>query len=867
MWRLMDERGMRGRLLLALWLVIAGCGGGGGSDGSNIGVSARVPNVVGQTQAAATSAITRAGLNVGTVTTSRSATVAAGNVISQNPAAGATVAPASTVNLVVSSGPAAQVTVPNVVGQTKAAATTAITNAGLRVGTVTNAASSTVPSGNVINQTPVSGTSVAATSTVNLTVSAGPTPAFGINTRPALATFNLPTGGGSMGTLDLVPAFPGLTFASAVFMTGVPGDTRLAVVQQSGQVSVFTPSSGVTTSQVILDVSGATVFGGEQGLLGLAFDPAFVSNHFLYVHYTRASDGHSVIARFTWDGTNAVNLGTQKIILDVPDPAANHNGGMIAFGPSDGYLYVAFGDGGGANDQFGNAQNPGTLLGKILRINVHPAEASDAYDIPGDNPFVGRTGWRGEIWALGLRNPFRFSFDRGTGQLWLGDVGQDTTEEVDIITSGGNYGWPTFEGTAQFQNVALAAGTTHTPPIFEYNHPIGLSVIGGYVYRGSQIASLVGKYLYSDFYAGIVWSLSGPTNPTNTELATVPNPSSFGEDDDGEVYVVTYNDGLYKFNETGGGGSGPTLLSQTGLFTDLTNLTPASGLIEYDLNIPFWSDGALKRRWVGIPSGANVTFAATAPWTFPVGTVIVKHFDIELTEGDPNTRRRLETRLLVRDASGWQGFTFRWNDAQTDAQLLAGADSESLTVNLAAGGSITWNYSYPSRTDCLLCHTSAANFALGLGTREMNRDFDYGAVTDNQLRTLNHIDYFSTDIGAATQYAAYPALDDTNASIATRARAYLAVNCSQCHRPGGGTPVDLDFRFDTADASMNAIGVAPTQGGLDLPNARIIAPGVKESSVLWERIRRLDSSRMPPLGTHRVDQDAVDLIGVWIDSL
>ncbi len=864
MWRFVDS--LRGSLLLALSLVLAACGGGG-SGGSNIGVNARVPNVVGQTQAAAASAIAAAGLSVGTITMANHASVGAGNVISQNPAPNSLVAPASTVDIVVSSGPAPTVTVPNVVGQTQAAATTAITNAGLRVGTVTNAASSTVPSGNVISQTPVSGTSVATNSAVNLTVSAGAAPAFGINTRPALATFNLPTGGGSAGTYDLVQAFPGLTFSSAVFVTGVPGDTRLAVVQQSGQVLVFTPTSGVTTSQLMLDVSGLTVSSDERGLLGFAFDPAFTTNHFVYVHYTRASDGHAIVARFTWNGTNTVSLGTQKIILDITDPDTNHNGGMIAFGPMDGYLYVALGDGGGSNDQYGNGQNPNTLLGKILRIDVHPANDATAYLIPADNPFVGMSGWRGEIWALGLRNPFRFSFDRANGTLWAGDVGQNTTEEVDVITKGGNYGWPRFEGTALFQSgVALASGTTHTPPVFQYDHSNGVSVIGGIVYRGTQIASLIGKYVCGDFYSGRVWSLSGPTSPTNTELASVSSPSAFGEDDDGEVYVVTYSNGLYRFSETGGGGSGPTLLSQTGLFTDLANLTPASGLVEYDLNVPFWSDGALKRRWVGIPASARVTFDPTNPWTFPVGTVIVKHFEMELTEGDPNTRRRLETRLLVRDASGWQGFTFKWNSAETDADLLASADSETLTVNLAAGGSVTWQYSYPSRTDCLLCHTSAANFALGLATRQLNRDFDYGAVTDNQLRTLNHISYFSTDIGTATQYSAYPALDDTNATIETRARTYLAVNCAQCHRPSGGTPVNLDLRFDTANASMNAIDVSPTQD-LGLTNARIIARGSKESSVLWERVRRTDATRMPPLGTHRVDQDAVDLIGQWIDSL
>jgi uncharacterized repeat protein (TIGR03806 family) len=289
-------------------------------------------------------------------------------------------------------------------------------------------------------------------------------------------------------------------------------------------------------------------------------------------------------------------------------------------------------------------------------------------------------------------------------------------------------------------------------------------------------------------------------------------------------------------------------------------------LIEYDLNIPFWSDGATKRRWIAIPAGTSITFSPTGSWTFPNGTVIVKHFEMELTEGDPNTSRRLETRLLISDSTGtWMGFTYKWNAQETDADLLTSGQSENLTVQTTSGP-VTWPYSYPSRTDCLQCHTAAANRALGLITRNVNRDFDYGAVTDNQLRTLNHINYFATNIGAATQYQAYPAIDDTNATVATRARAYLAVNCSQCHRLGGTMP-SLDFRFDTADASMGAIGVAPTAGDLGLANAHIITAGAKESSVLWERIRRTDGTRMPPLGTHRVDQESVDLIGAWIDSL
>ncbi len=779
-------------LAVVVWLFVAGCGGG-----SNIGVNARVPDVVGQTQAYAASAITAAGLSVGTVTTASNSTVALGNVISQNPSAGAMVALASSVNLVVSSGS---------------------------------------------------------------------NPPFGISTRPPLANFTLPNQSSGSGTFNLVQVLPNLPiFDRPLFLTSVPApESRMVIVEQTGRVRVFNPASATATTD-LLDVSTLITTGGnEQGLLGFVFDPDFASNHFVYVNYSRSSDGATVVARYTWDGNNTAALNSAKTILTVVQPAGNHNGGMLAFGP-DGMLYIALGDGGGGDDQFNNGQNLNSLLAKILRIDVHPQNSANAYDVPSDNPFVGVAGARGEIWAMGLRNPFRFSFDRQSGQLWVGDVGQNQYEEIDIVTKGANYGWPRFEGNHAYLNVALAAGTTHTPPVFEYDHGEGIAVIGGYVYRGSRFASLFGRYLYTDYGSGTIWSLDG-NGQNNTTLTTAANPTSFGEDDSGELYVVGQNGRLYELQESGGG-SQPVLLSQTGLFTNLANLTPASGLIEYDLNVPFWSDGALKRRWVAIPANATVTFSATGNWTFPIGTVIVKHFEMELTEGNPSSSRRLETRLLLRDTNGdWLGFTYKWNPAQTDANLLVTGQSENLTVS-TTNGPVTWPYSYPSRTDCLQCHTAVTNRALGLATPQVNRDFDYGAVTDNQLRMLSHISYFSTNIGAATQYGAYPSLTDTNASIETRARAYLAVNCAQCHRPSGPTPVNLDLRFDTTDAAMNAIGVVPTQGNLGLTNARIVAPGVKESSVLWERLNRLDGNRMPPLGTHRVDQAGVELIGQWIDEL
>jgi uncharacterized repeat protein (TIGR03806 family) len=696
---------------------------------------------------------------------------------------------------------------------------------------------------------------------------------FGLEARPSVMAVNLPNQAPQPGSFSLVEAFPNLSFTAAIYIAGVPGDGRLVVAEQGGRVYAFVPSATVANGQrrLVLDLSGQVLFvGDERGLLGLTFDPDFVTNRYLYVHYSVSGSGDSRISRFTWDaGTDSVNLASEKQILNLAQPAANHNGGALAFG-GDGYLYIAFGDGGGANDQFGNGQNLGTLLGALLRINVHPQNPTDPYDIPVDNPFVARAGARPEIWAFGLRNPFRFSFDRQNGDLWLGDVGQSAREEVDLVSAGGNYGWGRFEGTQLFNSsVALASGTTHSPPVLDYPRNVGTTVIGGYVYRGSRFASLFGRYLYADYGAGSVWALTWDGNQvtSNDLLDTASNPTSLGEANDGEVFVVQQNGSILEFAESGGGGSVPNLLSATGLFTDLNGLIPASGLIEYDLNQAFWSDGALKRRWLRIPANERIQFSATGAWDFPVGTIFVKHFELELTEGNPSSARRLETRVLVRGSNQWFGFTYRWNTQETDADLLAGRESELITVQVPGVGPRQQQYDYPSRTDCLQCHTNAAGSALGVRTQQLNRDFAFPLASDNQLRTYNHVGLFSTDIGAATQYRNYAALDDLSASITARARAYLDVNCAQCHQPGGGTGVAMDLRFDTAANAMGAIGVAPQTGDLGIANARIVDAGSKETSVLWQRMQRLDGNRMPPIASHRTDDAGVAVVGDWIDTL
>ena len=333
----------------------------------------------------------------------------------------------------------------------------------------------------------------------------------------------------------LAPVLQGLS--SPVYVTHAhDGSNRLFVVEQTGRIKVLAP--GASTATVFLDISSKIVASGEQGLLGLAFHPQFAVNSRFFVDYTRQLDGATVIAEYRADADPATTGASETILLTVPQPFANHNGGMIEFGP-DGYLYIGMGDGGSANDPDNHAQNIDDLLGKILRIDVdHPA-SSLPYSSPAGNPFVGPTPGRDEIYAIGMRNPFRFSFDRATGQLYVGDVGQGALEEIDIVTAGGNYGWRVFEGNSCTPNDPELCTTpgNYIPPIAQYGHTSGrCSIIGGYVYRGTRETFAPGTYIYGDYCTGEIFSLAGGTQ--SVLLDTPLNISSFGEDESGEIYVV-----------------------------------------------------------------------------------------------------------------------------------------------------------------------------------------------------------------------------------------------------------------------------------------------------------------------------------------
>jgi uncharacterized repeat protein (TIGR03806 family) len=702
----------------------------------------------------------------------------------------------------------------------------------------------------------------------------------GLDARPSNTSCLAGDAPSSTVSLAVERVYPNLpTFSVPVLMIQEPASSaRWYIVQKTGLVYVFDNQATVATrrefinvtSQITVDPNSAN---DERGLLGMAFHPNFPTNPRVYLSYTATSGGlvSRVVEYQTRDGGQTLDASSGVTILQTYQPAANHNGGNIAFGP-DGFLYVGLGDGGSGGDPFGtigNGQRLSTLLGKMLRIDVNGTTGATRYAIPPGNPYVGGavcnidtgafTQNCPEIYAYGFRNPWRWSFDRGSGELWLGDVGQNSWEEVDRVTVGGNYGWRCREGAHAFNSTCGSNAGSSIDPAAEYSHAQGVSVTGGYVYRGSAIPALVGRYLFGDFATGRIWHIA---RDATAQVMTAGfdsglSISSFAQSPDGEVYVVNYAGTLHRLIAgAGSGGTIPSQLSATGCVSATDATQASSGLIPYLPNAPFWSDGATKTRSLGLPNGQLINVNAAGDFELPNGSVLVKNFRLGT--------RLVETRLFMRHNNGdWAGYTYEWNALGTDATRVVGGKA----VQVAGQ-----NWLFPSEAQCLLCHTAAAGRSLGLEIAQLNGSLTYAQTgrTANQLDTLNTI---GTLTPALTQpVSALPLMPDpagSSGSVTERARAYLHTNCSHCHRPGGGTPVNLDLRYTTSLANSNACEVVPVRD-LGIAGARIIAVGGSNPaarSMITDRANRADIEAMPPLLPRTVDANGVALLTSWINSL
>jgi len=724
---------------------------------------------------------------------------------------------------------------------------------------------------------------------------------------------------------QIVDAFPGVTFTQPLALrtpAGVAYSNLLFVCERRGLITYINTASANPVKQTFLNITNQVSFDnsatdGELGMLSIEFHPGFATNGIFFVYYIapNGSVWYDRLSRFTADPfALTVNTNTQQMLFQMPDREFNHNGGDLHFG-LDGYLYISMGDEGAQYNFHTNAQRlDGNLFSGILRIDVdkkagnveptaHTGIPTDGsghafYSIPADNPFFGVTNLygaavntnalRGEFYAIGFRHPWRFSIDPVSGEVWVGDVGQDKWEEVEVLRKGGNYGWPYYEGThltstnypTQSTMYTPPAGYVMDPPLYEYPHTgvlgataqfSGLDVCGSLPYHGTAIPQLAGAYIFGDFDgAGNIWALHRTNSVVTVErLSGQVGLAAFGADPrNGDVLLCNYLQNklqrLIHVDDTSS--TFPAKLSDTGIYADLATLAPNPGEVNYDPIVTFWSDYAVKHRWFTIPDLTNqITFVADGNWTFPTGMKWIKHFDLELTRGNPAAKKRIETRVLVKNDTGTFGVSYAWNDAGTEAYLVPdGGTNFNLAVQ-AGTNSITQTWEIPSRSACLACHTAVAGHALSFNTRELNQTSTMNGLTGNQLALLSAAGYFTAPIAAPQTLPAFAALTNDACSLEFRVRSYLAENCVQCHQPGGAGAQTWDARPWLTLQMTRLINGTPDNNGGD-PFNKLIVPGDTNHSVLLQRLVGTTFSRMPPLATHELDHGAIDLVTKWITT-
>ena len=685
-----------------------------------------------------------------------------------------------------------------------------------------------------------------------------------------------------------VPAFPQLKFYEPLAMTQVPGENRLVVAQRGGKVFTFSANRRQALSKLLVDV--------KRTVYGVALHPRYQENGHVFLSTERANPeggGRIQVIRLTAPdpAKHVVDPSTERLIIEWP--ADGHRGGCLRFGP-DKLLYIGVGDGRGIADQLKTGQDLSDLLAAMLRIDVDRQDDGLAYGIPKDNPFVDREGARGEIWAYGLRQPWKFSFD-SAGRLWVGEVGQDLWEMLYVVKRGGNYGWSIREGAHPFRPARPMGPTPFEEPVLEHPHSDFRSITGGYFYSSSRTPDLQDHYLYADYDTGQIRGLryrDGKVTDDRQLADTQMRIVAFGPDDEGEVYLLDYVGGQIHWLVKAPPvvpHNFPRKLSETGLFRDTRTLAPERGLIPYSVNAALWSDGATKERFIALPGESQIEFesvvypqpapGAQAGWRFPDNAVLVKTFFLETEVGNPASRRRLETRILHHklmpgsDSIGaqfWRGYTYVWNDEQTDAELL-GKDGLDRVFTVkdpqAANGVRRQTWRFPSRAECTLCHTMAAKYALGVTTLQMNKDHNYDGVVANQIDTLAHLGVFKQRPSSAKQLARLVDYNDGQADINLRARSYLHANCSHCHRKWGGGNAEFQMLAALPLAESGATEMTPQQGRFKLGESLIIKPGDPRRSMSLHRMKLLELGRMPHVGSNVVHDEAVELIEKWIRNM
>jgi uncharacterized repeat protein (TIGR03806 family) len=670
--------------------------------------------------------------------------------------------------------------------------------------------------------------------------------------------------------------FPTLKFNQCLDISSVPGSDRLYVVEQSGKVFSFPNKPDVKAADLVVDL--AKEIPDIKQVYAITFHPDFEQNRYCYVCYIKAAnlDDGTHVARFRLSDTDPPTIDVASETTLITWRSGGHNGCCLKFGP-DGCLYISTGDGAPANppDTMKTGQDIGDLLSSILRIDVDHADDGKNYRTPVDNPFVGLNGARGEVWAYGLRNPWRMSFDRKTGDLWVGDVGWELWEMLYRIERGGNYGWAVMEGR-QSTNPEWPRGPTPIlPPTIDHRHSESSSITEGLTYYGTRLEELYGTHIYGDYDTGKLWGFSYEKGRVvkHRELADTTNRIvGFGEQHGGEFLLLDHAAGtilrLVPNPQKEQSTIFPRKLSESGLFSSTIELAPAPGVIAYSINAEPWADHAVAERFVAVPNELSIKTEGAA-WSFPKDSVLVKTLSLDMKHGDPASRHRVETQILHFDGSEWMPYTYQWSDEQSDARLVdaAGAERKFDIVDPdTAGGKRTQTWRFSGRAECQRCHNKWSGPALAFNTPQLNRDHDYGSVAGSQLDTLAHIRLIDKPVSTEKR----PKLADprnASAELDDRARAYLHANCAHCHRKHAGGAVLSQMHFDLALDKTNMVGARPSQGTFGIHAAQVVAPGDPFRSVLLYRLAKLGSGRMPQIGSTEVDRAGVELIYDWFRKM
>lgn len=706
-------------------------------------------------------------------------------------------------------------------------------------------------------------------------------------------------------------AFPKLTFREPIFLVRAPGIDRWFLGERFGTIYSFPKDPKVTKADVALDIKKdihswdpAGKVRGVQECYAMTFHPQFAKNRYCYICYLLAGkdgaelDDGTRISRFKVLDTDPPRIDPKSETIVLTFLCGGHNGCDLHFG-NDGYLYISTGDGTGPNPPDGRdtGQDLSDLLGSILRIDVDRAENGKNYAIPSDNPFLTTPKARPEIYAYGLRNPFRMSFDRKTGDLWVGDVGWELWEMIHKVRKGGNYGWSVKEGPLEIRPNAKRGPTPILPPTIELPHTEAASITGGYVYHGKRLPELSGAYICGDWATRKLWAtkFEGDRKLWHKEIAHgAQRVVAFGEDVDGELYFLHHdekgsihylarNEAAEQFTD-----SFPRKLSETGLLASTTEYRLANGVLPFEVNAPRWADHATAERFVALPGTSSGKLFDKYVWVDPEfygsyffpgsDAVLGETLSIEMEQGNPRTRKRLETQVLHWDGKLWRGYSYLWNDAGTDAELVEPKGKDlalDITDSSAPGGKRKQIWHVPSRGECLICHNPWAGIALGFTPRQLDREVTIDGRKVNQLDHFKKLGLLELwHHGKRKDVPLNDALPeklvdphDSKANLERRARSYLQVNCAHCHQYNAGGTVDIDLRIDTPLVSTKTVGVKPVQGTFGLPDGRILAAGDPYRSILYYRMAKLGRGRMPHLGSSLVDEAGIRLISDWIRTL